>query len=82
MAFFGAAIEQAQSKGEGTNRKGPANLLEQLPDTFTVEDVIKVRRQQGLGAEGAMQMLYQWKYRKYITPNSITPNSYQKLRKK
>ena len=82
MSFFGEAIEQAQMKGEGTNRKGPANLLEQLPDIFTVEDVIKVRRQQGLGAEGTMQMLYQWKYRKYITPNSITPNSYQKLRKK
>ncbi len=56
-------------------------MLEMLPDEFTIDDVIRVRRKQGLNAEGAQQMINQWKYRKYITNNSITDNSYLKLRK-
>lgn len=82
MLFFGEAIKAATQKNEGLNRNGPRNMLEMLPDTFTIDDVIRVRRQQGLNADGAQQMVYQWKYRKYITANSLTPNSYQKLRKR
>jgi len=81
MLFFGEAIEAAAIKGEGVTKRGPRNMLEMLPDEFTIDDVIRVRRKQGLNAEGAQQMINQWKYRKYITNNSITDNSYLKLRK-
>lgn len=45
---FGDAIRQANNGDERIGRRGPRNLLELLPDTFTVEDAVRVRQQQGL----------------------------------
>lgn len=35
MIFFGASIAKANEVGEKSSKRGPANLLQQLPDTFT-----------------------------------------------
>ena len=78
MQFFGDAIEHANNVAEGTNKRGPRNLLELLPDEFTVEDAKKVRRQEGLSNEGkrCQTMIRQWVFRNYVL--QITDYSFKK----
>jgi hypothetical protein len=65
MHFFGEAIEKANGEVQVTKR-GPRNLLEELPDRFTYDDVVSVRKQASLSAIKTMSMLYNWKSRGYI----------------
>ena len=62
MAFFGAAIEAANSGQERVGSRGPMNLLELVPDTFTLDDAKRVRRQQGKSNEGnlCIRMIRTW----------------------
>ena len=76
MQFFGDAIEQANNASERTGTRGPRNLLELLPETFTLEDAKKVRRQQGMGTDKTGKMISQWKTRGYIL--QLTVDSFQK----
>ena len=80
MDFFGDAIERAMNEGEADSqrKRGPRNLLVMLPDEFTFQDVIRLRQNVGLNAEGTRNMLTQWKFRNYIT--DITDYSYRKLK--
>ena len=77
MQFFGDAIEQANNMAERTGTRGPRNLLELLPDTFTIEDAKRVRRMQGLDIKHTAKMIRNWVYRSYVTQNSEL--SFQKL---
>jgi len=76
MRFFGEDIENAD-KVQELPRKGPRNLLELLPDEFTIQDAINVRRQQGMNAKGYAPMIRMWKNRHYIEQR--TENSYKKI---
>ena len=76
MQFFGDAIEQANNVAERKGTRGPRNLLELLPDTFTIEDAKRVRRMQGLYADNAIKMIRNWKSRNYIY--QISDISFQK----
>ena len=78
MQFFGEAIENADNTENNKSKPGPRNLLELLPDEFSLQDAINVRRQQGMDAKGAMKMIRTWKSRNYVT--QITDNSYQKVK--
>ena len=65
MRFFGEAIDAAG--GETRPRKrGPRNLLNELPERFTLEEAVAVRRRQNLPAENTSTMLSNWKSRGYI----------------
>ena len=66
MHFFGEAIEAAEQGGSSTSRRGPRNLLELLPNEFTFDDAVSVRRQQGLPREGTQDMIRTWRNRGYI----------------
>ena len=66
MQFFGDAIEQANNVAERKGTKGPRNLLELLPDTFTLEDAKRICRQEGKDVVRAAKMIATWKCRKYI----------------
>ena len=66
MAFFGEDIERANYDGDRVGTRGPRNLLELLPDEFTIEDAKRVRKQQGLDAGRAARMIATWKARKYV----------------
>ena len=66
MAFFGDDIERATYDGDRIGTRGPRNLLELLPDEFTIEDAKRVRKQQGLDAGRAARMIATWKARKYV----------------
>ena len=79
MAFFGADIERAE-RGEDSRlgKHGPRNLLELLPDEFTIDDAKRVRQQEGLDTDDkkCRHMLSQWVYRSYIS--QITDHSFKK----
>ena len=81
MEFFGAAIEAASTDTERTNKRGPQNLLELLPDEFTIDDAKRVRQQQGMSNEGnkCQNMIRQWVFRKYVL--QITDYSFVKSKK-
>ena len=78
MEFFGAAIEDAQQECETQRRSGPRNLLELLPDEFTLQDAVRLRQAEGMDAAGTKAMLYQWVHRNYLT--ALTDDSYKKLK--
>ena len=78
MQFFGDAIRQANNGDERIGRRGPHNLLLDLPDVFSLEDARRVRRQQGLPDKGLRSMISNWKSRGYI--NQISEISFEKLR--
>ena len=66
MQFFGEAIENADKMEDKPNKRGPRNLLAMLPEEFTLQDAVDVRRQQGMDGKGARKMINQWSHRGYI----------------
>ena len=66
MIFFGAGIAKANEVGEKSSKRGPANLLQQLPDTFTYTQAEMVRQQNDFGKKGTAMMLRNWVNRHYI----------------
>ena len=66
MIFFGAGIAKANEVGEKSSKRGPANLLQQLPDTFTYAQAEMVRQQNEFGKKGTAMMLRNWMNRHYI----------------
>lgn len=76
LHFFGDLIRSADGEVK-TSHRGPRNLLEQLPEEFTRQDVVNVRQLAGKDAEGTSQMLAQWKFRGYIL--QITDYSFKKV---
>ena len=77
MHFFGEAIEAAERGETSTGRRGPRNMLELLPNEFTLDDAISIRRQQGLSREGTKDMIRIWRNRGYIEANEQL-NSFDK----
>ena len=66
MIFFGAGIAKANETGEKSSKRGPANLLQQLPDNFTYTQAEMVRQQNDFGKKGTAMMLRNWVNRHYI----------------
>ena len=62
MQFFGEDIERANQEGERIGTRGPRNLLELLPDEFTIEDAKRVRKQQGMNESRTKKMIAIWMY--------------------
>ena len=82
MIFFGNRIEAANNTEDSRiGTRGPRNLLELLPDVFTLDDAKRVRQQQGISNEGysAIRMIRTWINRDYVIQN--TEYSFQKREK-
>lgn len=79
MAFFGDDIERATHDGDRIGTRGPRNLLELLPDEFTIEDAKRVRLQQGMKTDNTRMMVSQWKSRGYVL--QLTVDSFKKAPK-
>ena len=60
--------------------RGPRNLLEMLPEVFTLEDAKRVRMAAGLDTQNTAKMIRNWKNRNYVTQNSEF--SFQKNKRK
>ena len=65
MRFFGEKMEAEMEKENSVRSRGPKNMLEMLPDTFTREEVAIIRRAQGKNENPSM-MLSVWINRGYI----------------
>ena len=83
MRFFEEDIQKANNVGEHSNKRGPSNLLQSLPDTFTQQQVVEARAALGLSEEGTAHLLSTWVYRKYVKRGSENyhSNSYHSFTK-
>ena len=72
MQFFGADIEAANRGDERIGTRGPRNMLELLPDEFTLDDAKRIRQQQGKGNNGhqCIKMIRTWVNRGYVIQNT------------
>ena len=72
LKLFGQMIYEADTDRADlpkTAPHGPKNLLEQLPDEFTMEDYVKLRRQEGYEDDNNRRVniaLNQWVHRGYV----------------
>ena len=66
MRFFGDMIARENSAGEKSSKRGPENLLQLLPDIFTMPQLDAIRLEHGLNAKGTRNVIKQWIYRGYI----------------
>ena len=66
MRYFGESIARMEDEGEKSSKRGPSNLLQLLPDTFSFQQVEAIRLQYGKSKKGTTQMLRNWIFRKYI----------------
>nr|WP_287856208.1 hypothetical protein [Prevotella sp.] len=73
MRFFGDAIKRANDTGEKSSKRGPSNMLMQLPDEFTYQQVIDLRVANGMSQKGTSKMLGNWKDRHYIRAKENDP---------
>ena len=83
MRFFEEDIRNSANRGEHSNKRGPSNLLQALPDMFTEQQVVDARNALGLPKEGTAHLLATWVYRKYIKrgSNDSHNNSYHSFTK-
>ena len=69
MQFFGEAIEEREyTSYRQAKNKGPQNLLDLLPEIFTMEEAGTMRQRIGIQQGSLGQMLSNWKFRGYIEP--------------
>ena len=70
MQFFGEDIEAANSGNERIGTRGPRNLLELLPDEFTLDDAKRIRQKNGKSEGKTIKMIRNWINRNYVIQNS------------
>ena len=66
MRFFGDMIAKENFMAEKSSKRGPQNLLQILPDSFTAAQLLAIRLEHGLDAKGTDMMIRQWLHRNYI----------------
>ena len=66
MNFFGEAIEGVEDSDTRVKKRGPQNLLDLLPETFTREEASQMRLRNGVRKGTVQGMLDNWKHRGYI----------------
>ena len=66
MRFFGDAIAKANDEGVKSSKRGPSNMLQQLPDEFSFQEAEALRLQLGHSRKGTSHMLNVWVNRHYI----------------
>ena len=64
--FFGQQVSEEKAMEVVKARRGRKNLLEMLPESFTLQDAMVVRRQNGMEDGGCRQMISLWLHRGYI----------------
>ena len=66
MRFFGDMIAKENCTAQKSSKRGPQNLLQILPDSFTAAQLLAIRLEHGLDAKGTDMMIRQWLHRNYI----------------
>jgi len=76
LHYFGDLIRKAD-ENIPVSVRGPRNMLEQLNDEFTVNEVSDLRFLQGKNREGTANQIYQWVHRGLIL--HLTADKYKKI---
>ena len=66
MRFFGDMIAKEMNSAERGSKRGPENLLQLLPDVFTLSQLEALRLEHGLEQKGTKGIIRQWVHRQYI----------------
>ena len=72
MRIFADMLGNDADTLSDSQRRGPKNMLDSLPDTFSEAQLEALRVNLGKKAEGAKDQLYLWKNRKFITYSAQT----------
>ena len=86
MRFFGDMIAKENCTAQKSSKRGPQNLLQILPDSFTAAQLLAIRLEHGLDAKGTDMMIRQWLHRNYIrrayqyTSKRDSCDSFEKLK--
>ena len=78
MAFFGDLIEEAESATQKTNRHGPANLLNSLPNEFDLQALTSLLQSRGKKMS-ASSIASMWQSRGYIVRIDKANKIFQKI---
>ena len=84
MQYFGESISEHNQSCQIMERKGPQNLLNLLPDTFTREEAQQLRERLNIHTGSLTNMLNNWKQRGYIVQIAeaqTTPPAHRKYEK-
>ena len=72
VRVFGDMFKGANTQSEETERSGPKNMLDDLPDTFNEAQLEALRQSLGKSKAGTKHLLNVWKYRGFITYSNQT----------
>ena len=72
MRLFADMLGKDADLTSETQRRGPKNMLEELPDTFNEAQLEALRMELGKSKEGANGQLRQWLFRKFIAYSNQT----------
>ena len=71
MMFFGDAIERATNGDDSRiGTRGPQNMMTQLADEFTLDDVKRICQKEGKDPSRAIKIIRNWMNRNYLIQNS------------
>ena len=72
LQIFSDLLGQDLDTANDTRNNGPKNMLESLPDTFSLTQLEALRTSIGKNKEGARNQLYLWKSRGFVTHSDET----------
>lgn len=72
MQLFADMLSQDADVVSEAQRRGPKNMLDDLPNEFNEQQLEALRTQMGKSKEGTKKQLYKWVHRKFITYNEQT----------
>ena len=72
MQLFADMLGKEVDQLGDVQRRGPRNMLNELPDSFTQQQLEALRTNIGKSAEGAAGQLRQWLFRKFVTYSNQT----------
>ena len=67
MQLFSDLLDLGPDDAHETRRRGPMNMLDDLPNSFNRSQLEALRTQKGKNKEGAPNQLQQWIFRKFLT---------------
>lgn len=82
--FFGEAIARAEAEDNACiGRRGPVNFIAELPETFTVDDLLRKRAEAGqpTDAHHAKDQIGQW-MRRGLVERGTDPGTYVRCRRR
>ena len=72
MQLFADMLSQDADVVSEAQRRGPKNMLDDLPNEFNEQQLEALRTQMGKSKEGTKNQLYKWVFRKFITYDERT----------